>query len=272
MNAIHIEGLKYAYPDDTLALDNISLSIPEKKKVAILGHNGSGKSTLLQHLNGLILPQTGLVEIMGSPVTKKNIEKIRKSVGIVFDNPEDQLFSTTVYDDIAFGPRNLGYCEKDVQALVEKAMNLVGIEDLQHRPPYNLSLGQKKKAAIAGVLAMEPNVLIFDEPFSGLDPYSHHQFLVILKTLHQQGHTLIITTHDVDMAYRWGDECIILNQGKVLAQGPTTLLENKELMKKAKLKLPSLYSIFEKTSLKPHSVREAKSLLDALLKDYDLLK
>ncbi|ABR46752.1 cobalt ABC transporter, ATPase subunit [Alkaliphilus metalliredigens QYMF] len=265
MKAIMIEGLRYNYPDGTLAIDNISLTIEKQKKIAFLGANGSGKSTLLHHLNGLIIPQEGSIKIMGNVINKKNIREIRKAVGMVFDNPEDQLFSTTVYDDVAFGPRNLGYDEDAVHDCVNKALSLVGAKELQQRPPYNLSLGQKKKVSIAGILAMNPEIMVLDEPFSGLDPYSLEQLLCILERLYKEGNTLIISTHDVDLAYSWADECVILRDGKLLAHGSTQLLEDKSLMEKAKLQVPNLYSIFKDTPLRPKNSEEGRALLGKLL-------
>lgn len=261
MNIIEINNLTYTYSDGTIALRDISINIENNKRVAILGSNGCGKSTLLQHLNGLLLPQEGSVKIKGISVEKAQLYHIRKVVGLVFDNPDDQLFATTVYDDIAFGPRNLGYEKDKVEEVVNKALDLVNIRELKDKQPFNLSFGQKKKVAIAGVLAMEPNIIVFDEPFSGLDPRSLEQFLSILDALHSMGSTIIITTHDVDIAYEWGDECIILNNGKVLDQGKIDLLEDESLMKKAKLKVPNLYNMFSNTTMCPRSVVEGKKII-----------
>lgn len=261
MNIIEINNLKYTYSDGTIALRDISMNIEENKRVAILGSNGSGKSTLLQHLNGLIFPQKGSIKIKGISVKKSHIYDIRKIVGLVFDNPDDQLFATTVYDDIAFGPRNLGYKENEVKELVNNALKLINIEELKDKQPFNLSYGQKKKVAIAGVLAMKPNIIIFDEPFSGLDPHSLEQFLSILETLHDMGSTILITTHDVDIAYEWGDECIILNEGRVVGQGKIDLLENESLMGKAKLRIPNLYNMFSNTTMRPRNVGEGKEFI-----------
>lgn len=264
--AVKISSLSYAYPDATQAISNISLSIPRGEKVALLGANGSGKSTLLQHLNGLILPQHGSIEVLEHQLNKENLKQIRKIVGVVFDNPDDQLFSTSVYEDIAFGPRNLGYSQGRVDECVQHAMKAVLVEDLQTRPPNALSLGQQKKVAIAGVLAMTPEIIVLDEPFSGLDPHFTEQFLSILEELHNSGRTLIVSTHDVDLVYEWADQCIILKDGKVLAQGKPSILENSDLMKLAKLRVPSLYSIFKDTNLYPRKIKEANSLLKEAFK------
>lgn len=266
INAITINSLSYTYPGNILAINDVTLSISKGKKIALLGSNGSGKSTLLHHLNGLKIPQKGSIEIMGKKITKDNVSAIKKTVGIVFDNPEDQLFSTTVFDDVSFGPRNLGYSQANLSKYVVKAISAVGVDDLQNRSPHGLSLGQMKRVAIAGVLAMNPDIILLDEPFSGLDPHSLRQLLIILEDLHRLGHTLIITTHNVDLVYEWADECVIMKEGRILSQGPVELLEDSELMIEAKLGLPSLYSVFKSTSSKPKSIQEAKKLVDQLLK------
>lgn len=264
MNAIEIKNLSYTYSDGTVALKDTSIKIKEKTKVAILGANGSGKSTLLQHLNGLILLQKGSIKVKNIYVEKENLHEVRRKVGIVFDNPDDQIFATTVYEDVAFGPRNLGYEEARVEKAVSKSLKLVDIEKLKDKPPFNLSYGQKKKVAIAGILAMNPEIIIFDEPFSGLDPYSLKQFLLILQTLYTLGNTIIITTHDVDIAYEWADECIILNKGKVLAQGKINLLENELLMKEARLRTPNMYEIFSNTNFRARNVEEGRVFVTRL--------
>lgn len=264
--AVKISSLSYAYPDRTQAISDISLSIAKGKKVALLGANGSGKSTLLQHLNGLILPQHGSIEVLKHQLNKNNLKLIRKIVGVVFDNPDDQLFSTSVYEDIAFGPRNLGYSQGQVDECVQLAMKAVLVEDLQSRPPNTLSLGQQKKVAIAGVLAMSPEIIVLDEPFSGLDPYFIEQFLSILEELNNIGRTLIVSTHDVDLVYEWADQCIVLKDGEVLAQGEPSILENSKLMELANLRVPSLYSIFKDTNIYPRRIKDANCLLKEAVK------
>lgn len=260
MKAVEVNNLCYAYGDGTEALKNLSLSIAKHKRVALLGANGSGKTTLLHHLNGLIMPQQGSVKIMDYHVNKKELKKIRQLVGMLFDNPDDQLFSTTVAEDVAFGPRNLELEEKTVQQRVQQALEMVDIIDLINKPPYNLSLGQKKRVAIAGVLAMEPELLIFDEPFSGLDPKSANQLMYLLEKLYEEGRTIIITTHDVDMAYAWADQVIILAKGRVLADGSYELLQEKDLMLEASLNTPMLVTAFNGTGMFPRTPQEANQL------------
>lgn len=264
MKMIEVKNLSYTYSDGTIALNNISIDIEGGKKIAILGSNGSGKSTLLQHLNGLILPQKGVINISNQRVNKKNLCNIREKVGFVFDNPDNQLFAQTVYDDIAFGPRNMGLGEEEINDRVSYIIDLLNIGLLKDKQPFNLSLGQKKKVALGGVLSMNPDIMVFDEPFSGLDPLSQRQFLDILDTLYELKHTLIITTHDVDMAYSWADEYIILNKGEVLAQGDKRILEDKKLMELANLEVPKLYDIFSSTDLRAYNIDQCKKIVNNL--------
>lgn len=261
MKAIEVRNLSYWYCDGTKALNKLSLAVTKQRRVALLGANGSGKTTLLHHLNGLLLPQEGTVTIMGREIHKNNLTQIRQLVGLLFDNPEDQLFSTTVTEDVAFGPRNLELDEATVAARVTEALQLAGITELADKSPYNLSLGQKKRVAIAGVLAMQPEILIFDEPFSGLDPRFARQLLFLLEKLHQQGKTILITTHDVDMAYAWAEQVTILANGQVLAAGEPELLRDKDLMAAACLDVPMLATAFYGTGLAPRTATEANQLL-----------
>lgn len=268
---VSVNHLSFSYPDGTRALHKLTCQLT-KNKVAILGSNGSGKSTLLQHLNGLYIPQSGTVEINGTRITKKNCMDIRKKVGLVFDHPDHQIFAPTVFDDIAFGPRNKGESEKDVARLVYEMMDWLNISHLQNKPPYHLSLGQKKKVAIAGVLAMEPEIILCDEPFSGLDPYSLDDFIEILNRLANLGQMVIITTHDVDLAYSWAEECLILQRGKALLQGDVHILENEKVMAEAKLRLPSLFSLFKETKYRPTNIQQAKTLLEQIVRKEPLMK
>lgn len=261
MTAIEIHDLSHRYHDGTEALRNISLKVEGNLKLAILGANGSGKTTLLMHLNGLLAAQTGSVDIFGEAVTKKNLQTIRRKVGILFDNPDNQLFSTSVFDDVAFGPYNMGYSEPEIRRRTEDALSSVGIRDLTDKPPHNLSLGQKKKAAIAGLLSMDLELFAMDEPFSGLDPGSVEEFLAILDDLHRNGHTLIISTHDVDLAYAWADEIVILAEGRIVASGSSDLLRGETLLKESRLRVPLLVQIFEETGCSPRNSQEAADCL-----------
>lgn len=257
--AVEITGLNHTYHDGTRALSDINLQVEKNKKIALLGANGSGKTTLLYHFNGTFLPREGQVAVMGRPVTKKNIPSIRKMVGLLFDNPDNQLFSTTVFNDIAFGPRNLKLDEREVLQRVNRAIRAVRVEELKYRAPFNLSLGQKKKVAVAGLLAMEPEVLACDEPFSGLDPCSVRQFMELFDMQVSGGATLVFSSHDVDLAYAWADGVVILKEGQVLAAGDAALLEDRALMEESRLRVPLLADLFEGSGFKPRTVEEAKA-------------
>ena len=260
MKAIEIKNLSYWYADGTQALRDISINIPIGQRVALLGVNGSGKTTLLYHLNGLLLPQEGSVEIMGRPVKKENLRAIRQKVGMLFDNPDNQLVSTTVHDDVAFGPRNLDLSNKIVQEKATLAMEKVEVSHLADKSPCNLSLGQKKRVAIAGVLAMDPELLVFDEPLAGLDPQGSTAVVKILDDLYKEGKTIILTTHDVDMVYSWADIVLIINEGRLMAYGSASILEDFQLMKEASLDVPLLVKVFQGTGFNPRNAQEANQI------------
>ncbi len=262
MYALEIENLSYSYPDHTPALQGITLKVKEAKKTAILGTNGSGKTTLIYHINGLVPAQQGCVKVGGRIINKANVNDIRRMVGLLFDNPDNQLFSTTVFSDIAFGPRNLKLDEVEVAVRVNSMLADLGIIELAEKPPFSLSLGQKKKAAIAGLMAMDPQLLAFDEPFSGLDPVAANQFRTLLDQLISRGKTLLYSTHDVDLAYAWADEVVVMKKGSILEEGPIDLLQDEELMKKASLQLPVLARLFKKSNYYPRTVEEAALLLE----------
>ncbi len=219
-NPIWIENLNYTYPDGTQALDHLSISIAATERVAIVGANGSGKSTLLLHLNGIFLPQTGEVRIGEMLVNPDNLRGIRNFVGLVFQNPDDQLFMPTVGEDVAFGPKNLGFTGAAVTHRVNQALYSVGMDpaDYYHRNPQNLSGGEKKRVAIAGVLAMQPQVLGLDEPTAQLDPRSRRQLIELLQNLPL---TQVIVTHDLDLALELCPRTIVLSQGKIVFDGGT---------------------------------------------------
>lgn len=263
MIAVQLKDLSYSYHDGTRALQKISLNIQKGKKTAILGSNGSGKTTLLYHFNGTFIPQSGSVMVAGYEVNKENLRQIRQKVGLLFDNPDNQLISTTVYNDVAFGPRNLKLNKEEVAKRVHNALRKVGMGDLQDKPPHNLSLGQKKKAAIAGLLAMEPELLVCDEPFSGLDSRATGQLTAIFDKLTSGGCTLVFSTHDVDLAYAWADEVAILHEGSLLAAGDPGLLADSNIMGKALLNIPMLAALFKDGEHRPRNLAEAMDLLSS---------
>lgn len=219
-NPISIENLTYTYPDGTKALREINLYIRASERVALIGANGSGKSTLQLHLNGILMPQEGKVIIGEWSVTSQNLREIRNFVGLVFQNPDNQLFMPTVWEDVAFGPMNMGLRDAELKKRVLQAMAAVDIDPEWYgqRNTDNLSGGEKKRIAIAGVLAMQPQVLVFDEPSAQLDPRSRRQLIELLQSLPL---TQLIATHDLDLALDLCDRTIVLSQGQVVYDGET---------------------------------------------------
>jgi len=219
MNIIEIENLTHRFPDGTLALDGIDLSIREGEFVVIAGRNGSGKTTLLRHFNALLAPTKGEVRIAGVSAAKDPVRS-RQLVGMVFQDPDSQIVGETVADDVAFGPGNLGMPPEKIQLRVNAALAESGLSRLAERRPHTLSGGEKRKLAIAGVLAMEPKVVVFDEPFDSLDYAGIRQVLGGLVHLHQAGHTVLVTTHDIEKVIFHAGRLVVLDEGKVVRNGP----------------------------------------------------
>jgi cobalt/nickel transport system ATP-binding protein len=233
---LEVRSLNFSYPDGHEAVKDISFTINHGESVGIIGANGAGKSTLLMLLMGVIFPHSGEVLVGDVHVTPKTLPMIRQRLGMVFQDPDDQLFMTTVYDDVAFGPRNYKLDEKEVQSRVTKALNLVGISHLKDRAPFKLSGGEKRSATIASVLSMEPDVLIMDEPTAALDPKSRRRVIGLLKSFE---HTKIITSHDLDMVFETCKRIIVIKEGEVAADGTTVeILTNVELLDDCGLEIP----------------------------------
>ncbi|MDD5473948.1 MAG: ATP-binding cassette domain-containing protein [Candidatus Methanoperedens sp.] len=245
MIAIETTGLEYTYTDGTNALSGVNFEAKEGEKVAVLGPNGSGKTTLFYHFNGLIKPTRGEVRVFGESISKNNIDKIRKRVGIVFQEPDSQLFAPTVYEDIAFGPKNLRLGSMEIKNRVTQVLHRFEIEALAQKNPSNLSGGQKKRAAIAGVVAMEPDILVLDEPTSGMDACGITGTMEILDELNDEGKTIIISTHDCDLAASWADRIYILNKGRVFKSGiPKHIFADEKLIAEAGLKQPVIVQTY----------------------------
>jgi cobalt/nickel transport system ATP-binding protein len=224
---IRVDNLSFCYPDGQQALTDVNLTIYQGETVALIGPNGAGKSTLLLHLNG-ILHSNGAVKVFGRPVDDKNLRWVRSKVGLVFQNPDDQLFSPTVFDDVAFGPINLGYSEAKVRELVTTALDWVGMIGYERRSPYHLSVGEKKRIAIATVLSMNPEILAIDEPTSNLDPASKWSLIELLRGL---AITKIIASHDLELVQALCHRAIVLDRGEVIADGATShILADKQLL------------------------------------------
>lgn len=233
---VEVAGLDYAYPDGTPALRGVSFRIEHGESVGVIGANGAGKSTLLLHLNGCLLAGKGTVRIGDFPVTRETLAQIRRSVGTVFQDPNDQLFMPTVQEDVAFGPLNLQLPPEEVERRVRRSLESVNALHLRSRPPYRLSGGEKRSAAIATALSMTPDILVMDEPSSGLDPQARRKLIDLLAGFR---HTKIIASHDLDMIYHLCPRTIVLHQGVVLADGATAaVLNNRELLAQSGLELP----------------------------------
>lgn len=240
---LEAEELEYAYTDGTKALRKVNMAVHRGEKIAVLGSNGAGKSTLFLHFNGILQPEKGCIRFHGRKLAYKKAEimDLRRKIGIVFQDPDSQLFSASVLQEVSFGPMNLGLSEGEVRHCVEKALQDTEISDLVDRPTHMLSYGQKKRVSIADILAMEPEVIIFDEPTAWLDPRHAREFMQLLDELSHQGKTILISTHDVDLAYSWADRIFVMNQGQVLMEGkPDEVFSRQDVISAADLNLPWL--------------------------------
>jgi cobalt/nickel transport system ATP-binding protein len=234
--SLEVTGLAYRYPDGTQALFGVDLRVDSGERVAVLGPNGAGKTTLMHHLNGLLLPQTGSVVVQGVPVSAEHKAALRQRVGLVFQDPDDQLFMPTVWQDVAFGPANAGLRGAELEQRVADALTAVGMIDAAQRPPHHLSFGQRRRVAVATVLAMQPQILVLDEPSSNLDPTSRRELAEILLSLDV---TLLLVTHDLPYALQLCPRSVVLSGGRVVGDGETReLLADAGFMARHRLELP----------------------------------
>lgn len=242
--SLEVSGLAYAYPDGNQALYGVNLSINQGERVALLGPNGAGKTTLVLHLNGIIPTMQGQVRVAGELVDSKNAESIksvRHKVGIVFQDPDDQLFMPTVGQDVAFGPYNAGLRGSELEKAVKEALELVGMSEFIDRPPHHLSFGQRRRVAVATVLAMKPEILVMDEPSSNLDPAARRELAEIITSLDV---TLLMVTHDLPFAYELCQRAVILSAGVVAADDEiSSVLANKQLLNAHRLELPKGFNL-----------------------------
>jgi len=235
-HSINVSDVGFAYPDGTVALDGVSFDVGHGESIALVGANGAGKSTLLMHLTGFLMPTRGSVRVGDAPVTKGTLSDLRKTVGMVFQDPDDQLFMPSVREDVAFGPMNLGLPAEDIDGRVRAALERVNAAHLADRPPYRLSGGEKRAVAIATVLAMSPSILIMDEPSSALDPYARRKLIELLGTFE---HTKIVATHDLDLALDLCERTIVMRSGTITADGPTReIFADEELLAASRLEKP----------------------------------
>lgn len=234
--AVRLQEVTYAYPDGTPALSGVSLAIAPGERVALLGPNGAGKSTLMLHLNGILRPKSGSISVSDTALTDASIADVRRRVGLVFQDPDDQLFMTTVYDDVAFGPMNAGCDDAETDHRVHEALHAVGLAEVASKSGHHLSFGQRKRIALATVLAMRPDVLVLDEPTSNLDPRARRHMLELLGTLSS---TMLVATHDMDLAWELCDRAVVLDGGTIAAEGSRDdILTDAALLEEHGLELP----------------------------------
>ncbi len=269
---IEAREIEYKYPDGTKALDNISFKAEKGEKLAFLGPNGAGKTTLFLHLNGILKPEKGKVFFAGRPISyrQKSLLELRSRVGIVFQDPDDQLFAASVFQEISFGPLNMGLSKKEVENRVSRAMLQMGLDNFRNKPTHYLSQGQKKRVSIADILAMDPEVIIFDEPTSSLDSKHKKRVIEMLDEINREGKTVIMSTHDVDLAYSWADYIYVMAEGAILGKGiPGEIFTNNTLMKEAGLNKPMLLELF--FMLREKGIIKNESNLPADIKGLALL-
>ena len=280
MNIIETENLSYKYDESHFALSDLSIGFEKGKITTILGANGAGKSTLFLHFNGIYEPDDGEILIDGEKLkyNKKALLKCRQKVGIVFQNPDNQIFAPSVEEDVAFGPLNLKLPMDEVQHRVEEALKRVGMEGFEKKAPHHLSGGQKKRIAIAGILAMKPEIMILDEPTAGLDPQGALKIMNLLSELNKEGITIVISTHDVDLISQYVNKIFVMADGEIIGDGtPNEIFSNEDLIKKANLKLPIISELFKVLNIKnkvsienndyPLTINEAVDKISELIKN-----
>jgi len=273
---LELKDVSFNYPDGSPGLVDCSLSLLRGSRTVLLGPNGAGKTTLFLHCNGILLPASGKVLFNGKPLDygRQGLHDIRSRIGLVFQNPDSQLFSASVLEDVSFGPINLGLDSQAVRERAKDALSAVGMDDYADKPVHNLSYGQKKRVCIAGVLAMRPQVMILDEPTAGLDVEMRHKLMDILQRLHGEGMTVIMATHDVDLAYSWADDVCILDHGRSVMECPAGELPDKALvLERYGLGVPHvarIYRLLATRGMFPPEERTPRSCaeLARLLKEY----
>lgn len=266
---LEARDVRYRYPHGMEAIRGISFHVRRGEKVALVGPNGAGKSTLLLMFNGMLRPDSGVLLFDRQPIRYdgESLRELRRRVGFVFQNPDRQIIAPTVYQDVAFGPTNLGLPDREVRAVVEAALRNVGLSGFGRRPPHQLSSGEKKRVAIAGVLAMDPDLLVLDEPTNNLDPAGSEDIMELLDELYQNGKTIFISTHDVELAYPWADRVILLREGEILQEdSPEVAFGDTDLVRKARLSVPVLLDLHRELERRGLSLpgKRPKTVLDMI--------
>ena len=268
---LKIEDLYYTYGNGKSALNGVNTEIYKGEKIAVIGSNGSGKSTFFLNIDGVLMPEKGKIIYKDTVINKKNIKELRKNIGIVFQDADNQIIASTVMAEVGFGPMNLKLSKDEVLKRVNEALEYMNISHLKNRPPHYLSGGEKKRVSIADIIAMKSEIIIFDEPTAALDPLNSIMLEDILLKLGNEEKTMLISTHDVDFTYRWAERVLVFNDGKIIADGsPLEIFKNKDILRKANLKQPTMLEVYESLVesglLKdkkeyPKSIEEFKNIL-----------
>ena len=262
----------YSYTGEKNTLNKINLKIHKGEKIAILGSNGAGKSTFFLNINGVLTPKSGEIIYDGKAITKKNLNELRKNIGIVFQDADNQIIASTVLAEVSFGPMNLKLPKDEVIKRVNEALDYMNISEFKERPPHYLSGGEKKRVSIADIIAMKSEVIIFDEPTAALDPLNAEMLEEVLKKLSLENKTLLISTHDVDFAYRWADRVVVFSNCGIIGDGtPLEIFKNEEILKNSNLKRPIMLDVYEtliekriltNDNLYPKNINEFKKIFN----------
>ena len=267
---LSVQGLEYAYEEGKHALEHISLDVYAGEKIAVLGTNGAGKSTFFLCLNGVLAPHAGEIRLRGTAIDARSRNALREHVGVVFQNADDQIIASTVLAEISFGPMNLQLPKQEVERRVECAIATMDLEAFRNRPPHYMSGGEKKRVSIADIIAMESEVILFDEPAASLDPAGAEMLEQVLESLSRAGKTLLISTHDMDFAFRWASRIVVFCDGKIIADGsPLAVFENQEIIERANLRQPTMLEVF--SQLRAHGLVPAQAACPRIPQDLDAL-
>lgn len=271
---LRARNLHFTYNGEKKALNGVDLDVYEGERIAVLGSNGAGKSTFFLNVNGVLKPEQGEIFYRGEKITKKNLNNLRKNVGIVFQDADNQIIASTVMAEVSFGPMNLKLPREEVVRRVDKALEYMNISDFKERPPHYLSGGEKKRVSIADIIAMESEIIIFDEPTAALDPQNAAMLEEVLDKMGQEGRTLLISTHDVDFAYRWAQRVIVFCDGQIIADDtPLNVFRQEEILQRANLKHPMLFDIYDMLKEKnmvpdgevyPKNINEFRGMINAI--------